>query len=143
MFRPNSDMLRGIFGLPGQNQNESLQKTDCCNVLSDCCQEVCSAIQRRFPAATGAKVRLWTRSGILKKKSFSKILITPLPRPRLDFRKCVTSMSFYGLLVIFCLAGLLGGSPIENLIPISLFSKKLFFYNIMVTCDQQEKVLSS
>ena len=30
MFRPNSDKFRGIFGLPGQNQNESLHKTDCC-----------------------------------------------------------------------------------------------------------------
>ena len=29
MFRPNSDMFRGIFVLPGQNQNESLHKTDC------------------------------------------------------------------------------------------------------------------
>ena len=30
-------------------------------VLSDCCQEVCSAIQQRFPVATGAEVRLWTQ----------------------------------------------------------------------------------
>ena len=34
MYRPNLDMFRGIFGLPGQNQNESLHKTDCFNVLS-------------------------------------------------------------------------------------------------------------
>ena len=33
MFRPNSDTLRGILGLPGQNQNERLHKTDRCNVL--------------------------------------------------------------------------------------------------------------
>ena len=37
MFRPNSETLRGIFGLPGQNQIESLCKTDRSNVLSDCC----------------------------------------------------------------------------------------------------------
>ena len=68
-FRPNSDTFRGIFGLPGQNQNESLHKTDCCNVLSDCCQEVCSAVQRRFSAATGATVRLWIRSGFFVEKN--------------------------------------------------------------------------
>ena len=37
MFRPNLDMSRGIFGLPGRNKKESLHKTDCCNVLSDFC----------------------------------------------------------------------------------------------------------
>ena len=36
LFRPNSDMFKGNFGLPGQNQNESFHKTDCFNVLSDC-----------------------------------------------------------------------------------------------------------
>ena len=36
MFGPNSDTLRGIFGLPGQNQNESLHKTNC----RKCCQIV-------------------------------------------------------------------------------------------------------
>ena len=30
MFRPNSHMLRDIFGIPGQNQNESLD-TDSIN----------------------------------------------------------------------------------------------------------------
>ena len=29
-----------------------------------------------------------------KKKSFSKIIITPLLRPRPEFRECVTSMNF-------------------------------------------------
>ena len=42
----------------------------------------------------------------------------------------------------FCLAGLAGGSTIENLTPILVF--EIFFYwTIMVTCDQQEKVASS
>ena len=40
----------------------------------------------------------------------------------------------------YCLAG---GSPNENLTPIFWFQKNLFFLDIMVTCDQQEKVLSS
>ena len=30
MFMPNLDTFRGIFGLPSQNQNESLHKSDCC-----------------------------------------------------------------------------------------------------------------
>ena len=34
-FRPHLDMSRGVFGLPGTNKNESLHKTDCCNVLSN------------------------------------------------------------------------------------------------------------
>jgi hypothetical protein len=42
-----------------------------------------------------------------RKKSFSKIFITPLARPRPDFREYVTSMIFQGLLVFFCLLGLL------------------------------------
>ena len=29
------ERTRGIFGLPGQNKNQSLHKTDYCNVLSD------------------------------------------------------------------------------------------------------------
>ena len=35
----------------------------------------CKFVARRFPAATGAEVRLWTRSGILKKKSLVKYLL--------------------------------------------------------------------
>ena len=42
------------------------------------------------------------------------------------------------------MAGLAGGFIIENLTQIFLFSRKLFFYwNFMVTCDQQEKGVSS
>ena len=142
MFRPNSDTFRGIFGLPGQDQNESLYKTDCFNLLSDCCQEVCSAIQQ-FSAETGAVVRLWTRSGILKKKSFSKIIITPFLRTQPDFRKDVTSMNFQQLLV-FLFGGLGGGFHNQKLHSGFQVLKKNFFYgNIMVTCVQQEKVASS
>ena len=47
-----------------------------------------------------------TPSGILKKKSFNKIIITPLPRPLPDLHECVTSMNFQGLLfVLFCWLG--------------------------------------
>ena len=42
----------------------------------------------------------------------------------------------------FLLGGLGGGVPIENVTPTFLFSKKKLFLNIMVACDQQEKVLS-
>ena len=53
---------------------------------------------------------LLTKSGILKKKSLNKIIITLLPRSRPDRRKCVTSMIFQELLVFF-LDGLGGGVP--------------------------------
>ena len=36
-----------------------------------------------------------------EEKSFSKIIITPLPRPRPDLCECVTSMNFQELLVFF------------------------------------------
>ena len=44
MFSPNFDPLICIWGIPDQNNNDSLHKTDCCNVLSDCSLEVHSAI---------------------------------------------------------------------------------------------------
>ena len=44
MFRPHLDMFWGVIGLPGKDPNESLHKTDCCNVLLDLWEEVCSAI---------------------------------------------------------------------------------------------------
>ena len=44
MFRPNFGPFKGIWGIPDENKNESLHKTDCCNVLSDCRLEVHSAI---------------------------------------------------------------------------------------------------
>ena len=60
MFRPNFDPLIGIWGIPYQNKNESLHKTDTCNVLSDWWLEVHSAIQRLFMAAAAAVTGLWT-----------------------------------------------------------------------------------
>ena len=80
---------------------------------------------RQFPAATGAEVRLWTRSRILKKESFSKIIITSLPRLGPDLRECVTSMIFQELLIFFFLGGLAGGSPMENLTPIFFCFQKI------------------
>ena len=50
MFRPTSDTFRGIFGLPEQNQNESLQKTDCCNV--------CQIVDRKSVAPSSGDFRL-------------------------------------------------------------------------------------
>ena len=50
----------------------------------------------------------------LSKKSFSKILITPIPRPRPEFRECVTN----GLSTttrLDLLAGVAGRSIIENI----------------------------
>ena len=48
--------------------------------------------------ACGQDQRFW------RKKNVRKIIITPLPRLRADFQKCVTSMNFQELLVFFCLA---------------------------------------
>ena len=44
MFWPIFDPLKGIWGIPDQNNDESLHKTDCFNLLSDCWIEVHSAI---------------------------------------------------------------------------------------------------
>ena len=43
-FRTNLDPFVGVFRLPSGNNNESLHKTDCCNVLSFFWLEVRSAI---------------------------------------------------------------------------------------------------
>ena len=43
---------------------------------------------------------------------------------------------------VFGLAGLAGGSTIENLTQIFLFSKYICYWNIMETCGRQEKVAS-
>ena len=52
---------------------------------------------------------LWTRSGILKKKRFSKKIITPLPRQRPDFRGGGYLTEFSISIGFFGLAGLAGG----------------------------------
>ena len=63
----------------------------------------------------------------LKKIYFFQKINTLVPRPRPDLSECVTSMIFQGLLVFFCLAGLAGKSPIENLTQIFFVFKKSFF----------------
>ena len=35
MFWPNFGPFIGIWGIPDENKNESLHKTECCNLLSD------------------------------------------------------------------------------------------------------------
>ena len=136
MFRPCSDTFRGNYRLPGVNQNESLQKIDCCNMLSDCCQEVCSAIYRRFSTATGAEVRLWTRSGNLEKKSLSKIIITPPSWPQPDFRECVPSMIFKSHF-FFAWRAWRGGPRLKISLPF------FFYFEKTKILKQQEKVPSS
>ena len=49
-----------VWLIPDQHTNESLHKTDCCNVLSDCWLYVHSPIKRLFPAAAAAATGLWT-----------------------------------------------------------------------------------
>ena len=64
--------FRNVFGLPWQNKNEIIHKTDCC-----------SAIQQRF-SATAAVVQK-TRSGILKKKLFSRMSWKHFPWQQPEF----------------------------------------------------------
>ena len=74
---------------------------------------MCCQIVARKSVAPSSGDFLWRpapRSGIFKKQSFSKIIITSLPRPLPDLRECVTSMNFQELLV-FLLGGLGGGGP--------------------------------
>ena len=62
----------------------------------------------------------------LGKKSFSKIIITPLLRTRPDFCEC--NLNEFSIATgFFCLAGLGGKAKIENLSLIFLFKKKSFF----------------
>ena len=78
----------------------------CCQIVARKSKVPSSGDFRRRPALRYICGTL----GILKKKSFIKIIITPLPRPRPDFRECVTSRIFQGLLVIW-FGGLGGGVP--------------------------------
>jgi hypothetical protein len=77
-----------------------------------CCQILLGSLKRHLAAISGGDQRQGTSVDKIRnfeEKSFSKIIITPLPRPRLDLREFVTSMNFQELLVFFCLVGLAGG----------------------------------
>ena len=99
-----------------------------------CCQIVARKSVAPFPAISGdfqrrPAPRYACGQGILKKTSFSKIIITSLLGPQPDLRKCITSMILQELLVFFCcLAGLEGGSPIENFTLIFFSSSKYLFF---------------
>ena len=76
----------------------------------------------------------------LKKKynSFYTVCVAAARPPR------VCNLNEFSRATCFIfLAGLAVGSPLKNLTRIFLFKKNLFFINIMVTCNQKEKVLSS
>ena len=61
-----------------------------------------------LPEATGTEVRLWTRSRILKKKSFIKIFITPLAAADGPPQVCNLN-KFLRATCFFCLSGFAGG----------------------------------
>ena len=82
----------------------------CCQIVARKYVAPSSGDFRRRPApsyACGQDQEFW------RKKSFSKIIITPLPRPRPDFRKCVTSMIFQGLLVFSAWRAWRGGPQLK------------------------------
>ena len=66
-------MSRGVFG-----QTKIKAYTKLTFLLS------CQIFDRRSEAPSSGNRRLWTRLGILKKKTFSRMLIRPLWRPRLN-----------------------------------------------------------
>ena len=51
MFKPHLNALIGVWGVPDRNQNESLHKTDYCDVVSDFWLQVHSPISQPFPLA--------------------------------------------------------------------------------------------
>ena len=124
LFRPNSDTLRGIFELPGQNQNKSLHKTDCCNVIV--------ARKSVAPSSDDFWRRPTPRYACEHDQEFlrffcCKVIITPLPRPQQDLRKCVTSMIFQELL-FFLLGGPGWGVPNWTSHSDFFVFKKSFFF---------------
>ena len=94
MFRPNSDTFRGIFELPGKTNIKAYTKLSvvmCCQIVARKSVAPSSGYFQRQPAPHYA---CGQDQEFRRKKSFSKIIITPLPRPRPDFRQFVTSMNF-------------------------------------------------
>ena len=80
-------------------------------MVSDYCYEVCSAILRQFSAATGAVVRLWTRSGILKKKSFSYYYTASADAAKLPG---VCNLNEFSIATIFLLGVIGRGGLVHN-----------------------------
>ena len=68
----------------------------------------------------------WTRSGILKKKSCCKIIITPVPRLRPDLCECVTSMIFSRATCFFAWRAWQGGPQLKILLWFLVFKKSFF-----------------
>ena len=88
---------------------------------------------------------LWKRSEILTKQIFSKNFYKPLPRPPLDFpgrEGGGVPQGIYNIWCFFCLAGLWEGGSQLKIWLYFLFSKYLFYLNILETCGRQEKVSS-
>ena len=93
MFRPNSDMFRGIFGLTGQIKMKAYIKLTvvlCCKIVArkSVAPSSSDLWRRPAPRLPVDKIRNF------EEKSFSTIIITPLPRRRPDFGEYVTSMNF-------------------------------------------------
>ena len=116
MLRPNSDMFRGIFGLPGPNQNQNAKLTVvmCCQIVARKSVAPSSGDFRRRPAPRYV-------CGHIKK------IITPLPRPQPDLPKCETSMIFQGLLVFFAWRAWRGGPQLKISLRFFFVFKKSFF----------------
>ena len=139
MFRPYSDTFRSIFGLSGHNQNESLHKTVmCCHIVA---RKSVAASSGNFRRRTPPQYVCGQDQEFLRKKSFSKIIIIPHLRTRSDFCKCVTSIA----ICFFALRAWRGGPQLKIWLWFFFFSIFSFVYylNIMVTCDQLEKVAYS
>ena len=62
---------------------------------------MCCRIVARKSVAPAPRYVCGQDQEIWRKKILSKIIITPFPRPRPDFRECVTSMIFQELVVFF------------------------------------------
>ena len=90
----------------------------------------------------GAEAGLWAKSGILKKNIFFQKISTPVPRLPPELRECVTSMIFKGYF-FFAWWAWQDSPQLKISLWFFLFLTNLFFWNIMVTCDEKEKILYS